>query len=84
LLIRRDFAGSRRAESALREAKDQLEARVRERTAELEQSNVLARESEARLRTATDTARVGLVILDEKASLSVCQPNLLRNSESAG
>jgi PAS domain S-box-containing protein len=35
--IRRDFAGRARAERALREAKDQLEARVQERTAELAQ-----------------------------------------------
>jgi PAS domain S-box-containing protein len=35
--IRRDFAGRARAERALRDAKDQLEARVQERTAQLAQ-----------------------------------------------
>lgn len=55
-LIRRDFAGSRRAEAALRTAHDELEARVAARTAEL-------RASEARLRIATDNARVGLVVI---------------------
>jgi PAS domain S-box-containing protein len=37
LAIRRDFAGRTRAERALREARDQLEVRVQERTAQLAQ-----------------------------------------------
>src|SRR6266404_463752 len=36
--IRRDFAGRARADRALRDAKDQLELRVRQRTAELEKA----------------------------------------------
>jgi PAS domain-containing protein len=36
-VIGRDFAGSRRAQAALREAHDELELRVTKRTAELEQ-----------------------------------------------
>jgi PAS domain S-box-containing protein len=43
--IRRDFAGRARAERALRDAKDQLELRVRLRTAQLEQAG----ETDARL-----------------------------------
>ncbi len=38
LAIRRDFAGRTRAERALRDARDQLELRVRQRTAELEKA----------------------------------------------
>ena len=45
LAIRRDFAGRTRAERALRDANDQLELRVRLRTAQLE----LAGETDARL-----------------------------------
>jgi PAS domain S-box-containing protein len=37
-LLRRDFAGRARAERALREAKDELEVRVNERTAQLQQT----------------------------------------------
>ena len=40
LAIRRDFAGRTRAEQALRDAKDHLELRVQERTAELEKAGV--------------------------------------------
>jgi len=43
--IRRDFAGRARADRALRDAKDQLELRVRQRTAELEKAG----ETNARL-----------------------------------
>ena len=45
LAIRRDFAGRARADRALRDARDQLELRVRQRTAELEK----AAETNARL-----------------------------------
>jgi PAS domain S-box-containing protein len=47
-----ESAERRRAEDALREARDELELRVRERTAELEQANAsLQRENRERLRT---------------------------------
>jgi PAS domain S-box-containing protein len=49
-VIGQDFAGRRRADVALREAHDQLEARVRERTAELVQSNESLHASEERFR----------------------------------
>lgn len=47
-------ASRRRAERAVREARDQLEARVEERTAELRQSNLELEESARRLRTLAD------------------------------
>jgi PAS domain S-box-containing protein len=65
-IIGRDFASIRRAEAALRDSRDQLEARVWERTAELTKTNEMLRESEARLRTVTETAQVGLAIVDEE------------------
>ncbi|HEX4648792.1 MAG TPA: CHASE3 domain-containing protein [Steroidobacteraceae bacterium] len=51
IFIRRDFAGRRRAEQALRAARDELEVRVRERTAELARLNDSLRDSERLLRT---------------------------------
>jgi PAS domain S-box-containing protein len=65
-IIGRDFAAIRRAEGALRDSRDQLETRVWERTAELTQTNEMLRASEARLRTVTETAQVGLAIVDEE------------------
>lgn len=50
IVIRRDFAGRRRAEQALREANDRLEKHVRERTAELVQANDSLEKSESRFR----------------------------------
>lgn len=64
--IERGFAGRTEAERALRVANETLEERVRLRTAELELVNELARDSEARLSAVTDTARVGLVVVDEE------------------
>ncbi len=48
--IRRDFAGRERAERALRQAKGDLELRVRQRTAELELANFSLSQSERRFR----------------------------------
>ena len=70
-LIGQDFAGNRQAEAALRQAHDELEARVQERTAELEHSNESLREAEAVLRTVTDAAHVGLAIIDQERR---CRP----------
>jgi len=47
--IRRDFAGRARADRALRDAKDQLELRVRQRTAELEKAGEKLQAQLARL-----------------------------------
>jgi PAS domain S-box-containing protein len=54
------------AERALRDAKDLLETRVDERTAELAKANGRLQASEARLRMVTDYARVGLAMLDRE------------------
>jgi signal transduction histidine kinase/CheY-like chemotaxis protein/PAS domain-containing protein len=50
LAIRREFAGRERAERALRKAKDELELRVRQRTAELQLANDALLQSERRFR----------------------------------
>ena len=49
--VRRDFAGRRRAEQALLDAKEQLESRVQQRTAQLEKAG----ESNARLASIIDS-----------------------------
>src|SRR5882724_1950243 len=58
-VIRRDFAGRTRAERALRDAKDQLEVRVQERTADLALSH-------ERMRAIVDTALDGIVTMDHE------------------
>jgi PAS domain S-box-containing protein len=55
--IRRDFAGRARAERALRKSNEQLELRVRERTAELEK----AAESRARLASIVESSDDAIV-----------------------
>jgi len=50
LAIRRDLMGRERAEGGLRQARDELELRVRQRTAELAAANDSLRESERRFR----------------------------------
>jgi PAS domain S-box-containing protein len=59
LLLRQGFAASRRAESALREARDQLEARVQKRTAELARSIGSLYASESRLAEAQKISHTG-------------------------
>ena len=65
--ISQDFAGSRRAERALQEAKDLLEVRVRDRTEELQKSNAEVADSERRYRVLFEYAPDGIVIADQKS-----------------
>ena len=62
----RDISERLKMEAELRVTNESLEARVRERTAELEEANATMQESKALLRTVTETARVGLVMVDEE------------------
>jgi PAS domain S-box-containing protein len=65
--IRRDFAGRTRAERALRDANDQLEVRVQDRTAELARSR-------ERMRAIVDTALDGIVTMDHEGRLAEFNP----------
>jgi len=65
--IRRDFSGRQRAEQALREARDQLEVRVQQRTAEL----VFSHE---RMLAVFNTALDGIVMMDHRGRLAEFNP----------
>jgi PAS domain S-box-containing protein len=58
--IVRDITRSKHAEMALIEARDQLEARVAERTSELEAANAAMREESKRLEMALDASQAGV------------------------
>ncbi len=61
---RRGFARARAAEADLAKAAEELEQRIAQRTAELAESNELLRKREALLSTVTNSANVGLVVID--------------------
>ena len=58
--IARDITERKRTEEALREARDTLEARVKERTAELQAANAALAESEERYRSLVNNLNVGV------------------------
>jgi PAS domain S-box-containing protein len=60
--FRKDLSGRATAETALREAHDQLETRVEGRTAELRQANEALREGRAQFETAFESLSEGLVL----------------------
>ncbi len=64
--IEGNLARARAAEAALAAAKAGLEARVAARTEELAAANRRLRENEALLQTVTETAGVGLVVVDSQ------------------
>jgi len=61
-VIGQDFSGRARADAALRNANDQLEARVLERTADLRRTNESLRESRAQFETAFESLSEGLIV----------------------
>jgi len=65
--IRRDFAGRAQAERALRDAKDELEVRVQQRTAQLALSH-------QRTRAIFDTAPDGIVTMDHEGRVVEFNP----------
>ncbi len=67
--ISRDFAGRHRAEQELRTAKELLEERVRNRTAELAQANESLRKSEAQLQTIVENLNEGVTVSDLSGQL---------------
>jgi PAS domain S-box-containing protein len=74
-VINQDFAGGRRAQAALEEARDQLETRVRERTAELAKAQEAALSSEARLAGIIHSAMDAIVTVDERQRLVMFNPS---------
>jgi hypothetical protein len=67
----------KRAESAVRIARDELEVRVKERTAELEQSNREAQESEWQLRQLTEAIPQQIWRADALGNVEYCNGHLL-------
>ena len=66
----------RRSESAVRQARDQLEEKVRERTAELERSNREIRESERQLRMLTEAIPQQIWRADASGHIEYCNQHL--------
>lgn len=67
----------KRAESAVRTARDELEERVRERTAELERSNQEIQESERQLRQLTEAIPQQIWRADASGGVEYCNGHLL-------
>jgi PAS domain S-box-containing protein len=66
----------KRADIAVRTARDQLEAKVRERTAELEESNREIKESERQLRLLTEAIPQQIWRSDASGSIAYCNHHL--------
>lgn len=66
-----------RAENAIRAARDELEIRVHERTAELEQSNLEITERERQLRLLTEVIPQQIWAADVQGSIEFCNHDLL-------
>ncbi len=79
----------KRAESAVRKSKDELETKVRERTAELERSNLDIQESERQLRILTEAIPQQIWRADSSGRIEYCNQHLrecvgARDSSLAG
>ena len=70
ILIARDFAGTRRANAALKEAKEHLEQRVQERTADLEQTNEQLSQSREQYAVTLASIGDGVITTDAKCRIS--------------
>lgn len=66
----------RRSEAAIRQVRDQLEVKVRERTAELERSNLEIRESERQLRMLTEAIPQQIWRADASGQIEYCNQHL--------
>jgi PAS domain S-box-containing protein len=69
-------AARKRAENAIRNARDELEVKVHERTAELERSNLEIRESERQLRMLTETIPQQIWRADAAGCIEYCNQHL--------
>ena len=72
LVIHRDFSGRRRADAALREAHELLEARVAERTDELARSHDALAEREEQIRSIVSAAMDAIVVVNDKRCVVMC------------
>lgn len=73
-MVRQGFERSRRAEEELRIAKDTLEERVRERTAEVVKSGMALRAGEERLSRIIDSAMDAVITVDEEQRITIFNP----------
>jgi PAS domain-containing protein len=69
-LIARDFAGTQRANAALRGAKEHLEQRVQERTVDLEQTNAQLRQSREQYAVTLASIGDGVITTDARCRVS--------------
>ena len=76
ILMSRAMNARKRAEAVLRQARDEMESQVHERTAELEQANQA-------LRTSEETARALMNASSESALLLDAQGNVLADATAA-
>jgi PAS domain S-box-containing protein len=70
-------AARKKSETAIREARDQLEEKVRERTAELEQSNLEIQESARQLRLLTEAIPQQIWRADVSGRIEYCNQHLV-------
>jgi PAS domain S-box-containing protein len=66
----------KRAENAIRDARDHLDAKVQERTAELQRSNLEIQESERQLRMLTEAIPQQIWRTDTEGSIEYCNQHL--------
>jgi diguanylate cyclase (GGDEF)-like protein/PAS domain S-box-containing protein len=64
-----DITTLKQAERVLRRAYEEIELRVQQRTAELEQANTLLRDSESKFRSLVEQSTDGIVIVDRDGSI---------------
>ncbi len=72
--LQKEILRRKETEKILQESHDQLEARVQQRTAELQDTNDLLRNSEARMRAIMDSALDAIVIIDEHGMVEMFNP----------